>query len=447
MGELIKPINPVNVNNSVSYVREFPINLNNVPSGNGYYQQLITIGNASYPYSNYNINSQGSNIQFISQNNSYLYAWVQNINTTTISVWIKNFNSSNLINMQVFPEFENLFSANGYLGEAPELSSTYGEYDNGKSVFASYNNFAGTSGNSSILDLSAYPTSQYIQDNGLTVYANTTSTLGSYIEYPSNILVTDVEFSNPVTPSNIFPSLGFANFNGFSSGGRSNYVLWNAIGSTVTNKVPFLYNNVSNPLYLLDNEYYTNVSYNGQTASETDNTSFTTHYLTFQNQGVAIAKDYVHIYYLAISNVSGNFNMPNYSISNILYPYYILNINSYNQYSNPIKNYYYYNNSVETELNFTFKSYVNNLSILPLNYSNYYWNKGNISISESDFKELNFSTYQYNLSIYYNFLNSNFINPYSLSSYLYPISVVLTFIIGGLIMIGYIKYGKNGDKH
>ena len=140
-------------------------------------------------------------------------------------------------------------------------------------------------------------------------------------------------------------------------------------------------------------------------------------------------------------------SMPNYSISNILYPYYILNINSYNQYSNPIKNYYYYNNSVETELNFTFKSYVNNLSILPLNYSNYYWNKGNISISESDFKELNFSTYQYNLSIYYNFLNSNFINPYSLSSYLYPISVVLTFIIGGLIMIGYIKYGKNGDKH
>jgi hypothetical protein len=153
---------------------------------------------------------------------------------------------------------------------------------------------------------------------------------------------------------------------------------------------------------------------------------------------------YVHYFYFATPLPNG---MPTYSISNILYPYYILNINSYNQYSNPIKNYYYYNNSVETELNFTFKSYVNNLSILPLNYSNYYWNKGNISISESDFKELNFSTYQYNLSIYYNFLNSNFINPYSLSSYLYPISVVLTFIIGGLIMIGYIKYGKNGDKH
>ena len=131
---------PVNVNNSVSYVREFPINLNNVPSGTGYYQQLITIGNASYPYSNYNINSQGSNIQFISQNNSYLYAWLQNINTTTISVWVKNFNSSNTINMQVFPEFENLFSANGYLGEAPQLSSNYAEYDNGIHVFTAYFN-------------------------------------------------------------------------------------------------------------------------------------------------------------------------------------------------------------------------------------------------------------------------------------------------------------------
>ena len=269
-----------------------------------------------------------------------------------------------------------MLSANGYLGEAPELSSTYGEYDNGKSVFASYNNFAGTSGNSSILDLSAYPTSQYIQDNGLTVYANTTSTLGSYIEYPTNILVTDVEFSNPVTPTNIFPSLGFDNFNGISSSEKSNYVLWSAIGSTVTVKVPFLYDNVSNPLYLVDNQYYTNVSYNGQTASATDNTSFTPHYLTFQNQGVAIAKDYVHIYYLAISNVSGNFNMPNYSISNILYPYYILNINSYNQYSNPIKNYYYWNGVISSQSSYQFIS-IPSEPIIPLNYSGYIY-KGSV---------------------------------------------------------------------
>ena len=47
--------------------------------------------------------------------------------------------------MQVLPSFENLFSANGYLGEAPELSPTYAQYDNGIYVFNYYENFVGTS--------------------------------------------------------------------------------------------------------------------------------------------------------------------------------------------------------------------------------------------------------------------------------------------------------------
>ena len=47
--------------------------------------------------------------------------------------------------MQVLPSFENLFSATGYLGEAPQLSTTYAGYDNGKYVFNEYWNFAGTS--------------------------------------------------------------------------------------------------------------------------------------------------------------------------------------------------------------------------------------------------------------------------------------------------------------
>ena len=169
---------PVNVNNSVSYIREFPINLNNVPSGTGYYQQLITIGNASYPYSNYNINSQGSNIQFISQNNSYLYAWIQNINTTTITVWIKNFNSSTTINMQVFPEFENLFSENGYLGEAPQLTSIYAQYDNGKNVFPYYEDFKGTTmpSNMEVLPYGENQAGNFTIDNGVFLSASSGGT-------------------------------------------------------------------------------------------------------------------------------------------------------------------------------------------------------------------------------------------------------------------------------
>ena len=47
--------------------------------------------------------------------------------------------------MQVLPEFENLFSATGYLGEKPTLSPTYAEYDNGKYVFYYYDNFVNSS--------------------------------------------------------------------------------------------------------------------------------------------------------------------------------------------------------------------------------------------------------------------------------------------------------------
>ena len=130
-------LNPALYSNKVTVLQSdnstdaYPINLNDVPTGNGTYQQLITISNPS----DYNINSKGSNIQFTSTNGTLLYAWIQNINSTEMQVWVKNYNSSSVIIMQVFPSFENLFSANGYLGEAPDLSSVYGQYFNAPLVF------------------------------------------------------------------------------------------------------------------------------------------------------------------------------------------------------------------------------------------------------------------------------------------------------------------------
>ena len=46
--------------------------------------------------------------------------------------------------MQVLPSFENLFSATGYIEQAPQLSQAYAEYDNGANVFTAYSNFVGT---------------------------------------------------------------------------------------------------------------------------------------------------------------------------------------------------------------------------------------------------------------------------------------------------------------
>jgi len=73
----------------------------------------------------------------------------------------------------------NLLSNSGTtgIGEAPQLSSTYAQYDNGASVFNFYDNFAGTSLNTSkwILDTGVNP----IVNNGITLPADTSVGINS----------------------------------------------------------------------------------------------------------------------------------------------------------------------------------------------------------------------------------------------------------------------------
>ena len=109
--------NKITVLQSGSSTHSYPISLSGVPSGTGYYQQLLTIDNPAQ----YGINTAGSNVQFSASNGTLLYAWIQNISSNEMQVWVKNYNSSSTIDMQVLPEFENIFSASGHLG----FNSTY----------------------------------------------------------------------------------------------------------------------------------------------------------------------------------------------------------------------------------------------------------------------------------------------------------------------------------
>ena len=102
----IQPDNVITGSNN-SYL----ITLKGVPSGNGTYQQLLTINN----YSKYGINDNGSNIEFFDYSNyTHLYAWIQSINSSTLTIWIKNYNDSSFIDIQVLSKVENLFSVKGY---------------------------------------------------------------------------------------------------------------------------------------------------------------------------------------------------------------------------------------------------------------------------------------------------------------------------------------------
>ena len=166
--------NTVSVLQSPNATHSYPITLSGVPTGTGYYQQLLNISNPSQ----YGINTAGSNIQFTAQNGTLLYAWIQSINSTSMQVWVKNYNDSSVIDMQVFPSFENLFSANGYLGDT--------DYPNQKYVFESVNLSTVPSGYTVITNNSGI--SAVYGSDGLTIYDNTTAGGNAYYMLYSSLL-------------------------------------------------------------------------------------------------------------------------------------------------------------------------------------------------------------------------------------------------------------------
>lgn len=139
-----------------------PIMLTNTQSSPtpSLFQQAIDV--ASSTYSKY-LNNAWTNVVFTTgnyyQGNGYslLPAWLESGNSNTTSdsqVWVRLASSipasgSTTIYMNFVPMSTTMMSAQGPTGEAPQLSSPYAANDNGGSVFTFYDNFIGTSLNSS----------------------------------------------------------------------------------------------------------------------------------------------------------------------------------------------------------------------------------------------------------------------------------------------------------
>ena len=159
----------------VPQAMDYPLTLSGVPSGEGTYQQLISLNPVTY-----GISVSGGNVLFYDQSNgTELYAWLQAINSTSASYWIRNYDSSSTIVMQVVSG-ANYFNATGYLGEAPQLSPTYAQYDNGKYVFLYYYNFVNSLGNLTLIGNS----NSYFFNNGLNYSSNATATLSATLITP-----------------------------------------------------------------------------------------------------------------------------------------------------------------------------------------------------------------------------------------------------------------------
>ena len=130
--------------------------------------------------------------------NTMLYAWIESCTTScstsaaSASAWVRltsaiAANGGTLTIYMVFLYKTATFDQN-YWGEAPTLSGTYGQYDNGVNVFTFYDNFVGTALSSKWTPILSSSGATLAVNNGLTVTTTTTTAYGfvisAYQPYP-----------------------------------------------------------------------------------------------------------------------------------------------------------------------------------------------------------------------------------------------------------------------
>ncbi len=157
------------------------------------FQQMINV-TSSTPGWAYISQDFGQNVEFFYPNGTIIPSWLENYTSSHALWWVKvgsiPASSSITIYVGFASSSTNLFNTVND-GEAPQLSSTYAEYDDGANVFNFYDNFKGTS-----LDTSKWTSGSSIPssasgsitvNNGiaLTYSGSTSGTGGVWIESTS----------------------------------------------------------------------------------------------------------------------------------------------------------------------------------------------------------------------------------------------------------------------
>ncbi len=139
------PTTPIIPFGIVDFVPITLFNLQNTPVAGGTPVQ-INVDWASY--SSY-LDNPVDNVLFFDFNANPLNAWMENgssYTSTNSVVWVKldsagiPATSSTTIYMGFYAKGDNVLSPTGSWGEASQLTSSYGQYDNGAQVFSYYNN-------------------------------------------------------------------------------------------------------------------------------------------------------------------------------------------------------------------------------------------------------------------------------------------------------------------
>jgi hypothetical protein len=146
------------------------------------FQQMINLTESNFGNC-LQYNNNFADFEYTYTNGTVIPAWIESNQSGKLITWLNLKNgipaNSNVIIDLKFEPNTNLLSSSGTtgIGEAPQLPSTYAEYDDGVSVFTNYWNFAGTSLPSGFNSLASGGT--YSVSNGLTL--STPATADDYI--------------------------------------------------------------------------------------------------------------------------------------------------------------------------------------------------------------------------------------------------------------------------
>ena len=103
------------------------------------FQQMINMTSTDPGWSSIATSNFAQNVEFFYYNGSIIPSWLENYTSSGAIWWLKlpSISNSMVIYMGFAPSSTSLFNTVS-TGEAPQLSSTYAEYDDGASIFYSY---------------------------------------------------------------------------------------------------------------------------------------------------------------------------------------------------------------------------------------------------------------------------------------------------------------------
>ena len=161
------------------------------------FQQMVNFTSSDPGWTSISTSNFGQNVEFFYYNGSIIPSWLENYTSSHALWWLKiaaiPAGSSETVYVGFAPTTTNLFNTVND-GEAPQLSSTYAEYDDGTYVFNFYDNFAGTALSSKWTSYSSGFSATINDGFTITLTANQLSGSNAYVitstsTFPENSII------------------------------------------------------------------------------------------------------------------------------------------------------------------------------------------------------------------------------------------------------------------